>query len=251
MKVNHRLALELILTTQLMNNKMRITFISDTHSKHKQVTNSLPGGDLIVHAGDMSSQGYKHEIQEFLKWYNNLDNYTNKIFVAGNHDWGFQNGPDMCKELLDFYNKVTYLQDNMELIGEDYQTAVKVWGSPWQPEFYNWAFNLPRNGEELKTKWDMIPMNTDILITHGPAWGKVDTVKGEGNPLGCELLAERIKVVKPKIHVCGHIHTGYGYVFDGDTHYINASVLDERYYYTQKPLTVDWDPVTNELVFVD
>ena len=251
MKVNHRLALELILTTQLMNNKMRITFISDTHSKHKQVTNSLPGGDLIVHAGDMSSQGYKHEIQEFLKWYNNLDNYTNKIFVAGNHDWGFQNGPDMCKELLDFYNKVTYLQDNMELIGEDYQTAVKVWGSPWQPEFYNWAFNLPRNGEELKAKWDMIPMNTDILITHGPAWGKVDTVKGEGNPLGCELLAERIKVVKPKIHVCGHIHTGYGYVFDGDTHYINASVLDERYYYTQKPLTVDWDPVTNELVFVD
>ena len=79
MKVNHRLALELILTTQLMNNKMRITFISDTHSKHKQVTNSLPGGDLIVHAGDMSSQGYKHEIQEFLKWYNNLDNYTNKV----------------------------------------------------------------------------------------------------------------------------------------------------------------------------
>lgn len=251
MKVNHRLALELILSTQLMNNKMRITFISDTHSKHKQVTNSLPGGDLIVHAGDMSSQGYKHEIQEFLKWYNNLDNYTNKIFIAGNHDWGFQNEPNMCKELLDFYNKVTYLQDNMELIGEDYQTAVKVWGSPWQPEFYNWAFNLPRNGEELKTKWDMIPMNTDILITHGPAWGKVDTVKGEGNPLGCELLAERIKVVKPKIHVCGHIHTGYGYVFDGNTHYINASVLDERYYYTQKPLTVDWDPVTNELVFVD
>ena len=251
MKVNHRLALELELTTQLMNNKMRITFISDTHSKHKQVTNSLPGGDLIVHAGDMSSQGYIHEIREFLKWYNNLDNYTNKIFIAGNHDWGFQNEPNMCKELLDFYNKVTYLQDNMELIGEDYQTAVKVWGSPWQPEFYNWAFNLPRNGEDLKTIWDMIPMNTDILITHGPAWGKVDTVKGEGNPLGCELLAERIKVVKPKIHVCGHIHTGYGYVFDGDTHYINASVLDERYYYTQKPLTVDWDPVTNELVFVD
>ena len=251
MKVNHRLALELILTTQLMNNKMRITFISDTHSKHKQVTNSLPGGDLIVHAGDMSSQGYKHEIQEFLKWYNNLDNYTNKIFIAGNHDWGFQNEPNMCKELLDFYNKVTYLQDNMELIGEDYQTAVKVWGSPWQPEFYNWAFNLPRQGEELKAKWDMIPMNTDILITHGPAWGNVDTVEGEGNSLVCELLAERIKVVKPKIHVCGHIHTGYGYVFDGDTHYINASVLDERYYYTQKPLTVDWDPVTNELVFVD
>jgi predicted MPP superfamily phosphohydrolase len=129
---------------------MRITFISDTHSKHKQITSSLPGGDLIVHAGDMSSQGYKHEIQEFLKWYNNLDNYTNKIFIAGNHDWGFQNDPAMCKELLEFYDKVTYLQDNSEVLGEDNDTAVKVYGSPWQPEFYSWAFNLPRMGWELE-----------------------------------------------------------------------------------------------------
>jgi predicted phosphodiesterase len=125
---------------------MIITLISDTHTKHKQLNGLLPGGDLIIHAGDMSSMGYKHEIQQFLKWYNDLDNYTNKIFIAGNHDWGFQNEPDMCKELLEFYNKVTYLQDNIEVIGEDYETAVKVYGSPWQPEFYNWAFNLPRNG---------------------------------------------------------------------------------------------------------
>ena len=230
---------------------MRITFISDTHSKHKQITSSLPGGDLIVHAGDMSSQGYKHEIQEFLKWYNNLDNYTNKIFIAGNHDWGFQNDPEMCKELLEFYDKVTYLQDNLEVLGEDYDTAVKVYGSPWQPEFYNWAFNLPRMGLELEQKWNDIPMNTDILITHGPAWGHLDTIKGHSVPLGCELLAERIKTVKPKIHVFGHIHTGYGYKFDGDTHYINAAVLDERYAFTQKPMTVDWNPETNEMVFVD
>ena len=229
---------------------MIITLISDTHTKHKQLNGLLPGGDLIIHAGDMSSMGYKHEIQQFLKWYNDLDNYTNKIFIAGNHDCGFQNEPDMCKELLEFYNKVTYLQDNIEVIGEDYETAVKVYGSPWQPEFYNWAFNLPRNGWELEVKWNDIPLNTDILVTHGPAWGKVDTVLGQGIPLGCELLAERIKVVKPKIHVCGHIHTGYGYVFDGDTHYFNAAVLDEKYYCTQKPFTFDWDPLTNEINFL-
>ncbi len=230
---------------------MRITFISDTHNKHKQVTATLPGGDLLIHAGDATSMGYKHEIQQFLKWFDGLDNYTNKIFIAGNHDWGFQDDPKTCKELLDFYNKVTYLQDNIEVIGEDYQTSVKVYGSPWQPEFYNWAFNLPRMGSELGQKWSEIPQNTDILVTHGPSWGNLDTVVGQGVPLGCELLTERIKVIKPKIHVCGHIHTGYGYKFDGDTHYFNASVLDERYEFTQKPMTVDWDPVTNEVVFVD
>lgn len=230
---------------------MRITFISDTHNKHKQVTATLPGGDLLIHAGDATSMGYKHEIQQFLKWFDGLDNYTNKIFIAGNHDWGFQDDPKTCKELLDFYNKVTYLQDNIEVIGEDYQTAVKVYGSPWQPEFYNWAFNLPRMGSELGQKWSEIPQNTDILVTHGPSWGNLDTVIGQGVPLGCELLTERIKVIKPKIHVCGHIHTGYGYKFDGDTHYFNAAVLDERYDFTQKPMTVDWDPVTNEVVFID
>ena len=230
---------------------MRITFISDTHSKHKQITSSLPGGDLIVHAGDMSSQGYKHEIQEFLKWYNNLDNYTNKIFIAGNHDWGFQNNNEKIMEIVNSYKDIDYLQDDMLMIGEDYDKMIKIWGSPWQPEFYNWAFNLPRMGWELEVKWNDIPMNTDILITHGPAWGHLDTIKGHSVPLGCELLAERIKTVKPKIHVFGHIHTGYGYKFDGDTHHINAAVLDERYAFTQKPMTVDWNPETNEMVFVD
>jgi len=229
---------------------MKLTFISDTHTKHNQITSSLPGGDVIIHAGDVSSMGYKHELQQFLKWFNGLDNYTHKIFVAGNHDWGFQDSPEMCKELLDFYNKVTYLQDDLEVIGEDYNTAVKIWGSPWQPEFYNWAFNLPRMGEELKEKWDMIPLNTDILVTHGPPWGHLDTVVGNPTNLGCELLTEQVNVVKPKIHVFGHIHSGYGYKFDGNTHYFNAAVLGEKYTFENKPMTVEWDPETNEIEFV-
>ena len=230
---------------------MKITFISDTHNKHAQVTSSLPGGDLLIHAGDMSSMGHKHEIQQFLKWFNGLNNYTHKIFIAGNHDWGFQENPVMCKEQLDFYNKVTYLQDNLEVIGEDYETPVKVYGSPWQPEFYNWAFNLPKNGEELKEVWDMIPEGIDILITHGPAWGVLDNVEGNRNVhLGCELLAEKIKQIKPKIHICGHIHTGHGHYFDGHTHYFNASVLNEQYFYSNTPWNIDWDPITNEINFL-
>ena len=136
------------------------------------------------------------------------------------------------------------------MIGQTTEDMVKIWGSPWQPEFYNWAFNLPRNGESLKAKWDLIPTDIDIIITHGPAWGYVDKVIGQTQNLGCELLADRIKVVKPKIHVCGHIHSAYGYYFDGDTHFINAAVLSENYNYTNEPMTVEWDPKTNELVFL-
>ena len=179
-----------------------------------------------------------------------MDNYTNKIVIAGNHDLMFEDDPMLAKDIMSYYPNVTYLQDDLEVIGENYQSSVKVWGSPWQPEFYNWAFNLPRNGEELKEKWDMIPVGVDILMTHGPAWGHLDTVVGQSMNLGCELLTERLKVVKPKIHVFGHIHSGYGYKFHEGTHYFNAAVLGEDYIFTQKPMTVDWDPKTNEVTFV-
>jgi hypothetical protein len=156
----------------------------------------------------------------------------------------------MCQELLNFFPKVSYLQDNLEVIGEDYATAVKIYGSPWQPEFWNWAFNLPRQGWELEVKWNDISPDTDILITHGPAWGHLDTVKGQTGNLGCEVLSERLKSLKPKIHVFGHIHSGYGYKFDGDTHFFNAAVLDERYNFTHKPFTVEWNRETNEIEFL-
>jgi Icc-related predicted phosphoesterase len=229
---------------------MKITFISDTHNKHKQVTSSLPGGDLLIHAGDISSMGYKHEIQEFCKWFNSLENYTVKTFIAGNHDFGFEKEPEMAKEVVNFYKDIVYLQDSFLGYGVDTENYVKIYGSPWQPEFHNWAFNLSKGGLELEQKWNNIPEDTDILVTHGPVLGYLDKIIGQYINLGCELLAKRIKTIKPKIHVCGHIHSGYGYVFDGDTHYINASVLDEQYQYTQKPLTVEWDPVTNKLEFI-
>jgi Icc-related predicted phosphoesterase len=229
---------------------MKITFISDTHNKHKQITEDLPGGDLLIHAGDISSMGHKHEIQQFCKWFDSLENYTVKAFIAGNHDFGFEKEPEMTKEIVGSYKWIDYLQDRFLGYGVDMENYVKIYGSPWQPEFHNWAFNLPKKGLELEEKWNNIPEDTDILVTHGPAFGYLDTIMGQYDKLGCELLTKRIKTIKPKIHVCGHIHSGYGYVFDGDTHFINASVLDERYQYTQKPLTVEWDPVTNKLEFI-
>jgi Icc-related predicted phosphoesterase len=229
---------------------MKVTLISDTHTKHKIFTNDLPGGDLLIHAGDISSMGYEHEIGNFCKWYDSLNNYTHKIFIAGNHDWGFQNNIENVNKILDEYKNIEYIEDQTIGIGTDNDQLINVYGSPWQPEFYNWAFNLPKNGLDLFDKWENIPGNTDILVTHGPAFGYLDDVEGNrGVHLGCELLTNRIKTIKPKIHVCGHIHSGHGYYFDGVTHFFNASVLDERYHPTQDPFTFDWNPDTNEINF--
>ena len=233
---------------------MKITFISDTHSKHNQVTSSLPGGDVLIHAGDISNKGHRSEIQDFIKWFSTIENYTHKIFIAGNHDFGCQDEVLAVEELLRLNPGSEYLYDDIFLIGDesdDYDDMVKVWGSPWQPEFYNWAFNLPRQGAELKAVWNMIPSDVDILVTHGPPNGHLDYVDYAKQNVGCELLRDRIDRIKPKIHVFGHIHSSYGYKFDGTTHFFNAAVLDERYNFTQKPLTVEWDLKTNELNFVE
>ena len=229
---------------------MRITIISDTHQKHNQLNNDLPGGDLLLHAGDFMTSGYsKTEAEQFFKWYE-MRGYDNCVFIAGNHDRIMQDEPEMMRGLLTGYKGIDYLEDETIIIESSDTTRIKVYGSPWQPEFYDWAYNLPRNGEELKAKWDAIPDDTDILITHGPAWGVVDTVLGRNQHLGCELLAERIKTIRPKIHICGHIHSGNGHYFDGHTHFINASVLNERYNYAHEPFHIDWNPITNEIDWV-
>lgn len=231
---------------------IRITFMSDTHNKHKHIPSKyLPGGDLLIHAGDCSSRGYEHEIREFCKWFNDVPGYTHKLFIAGNHDWGFQDNSIKVAEIVKFYKNITYLQDELYVMGDDYSTAIKIYGSPWQPEFYNWAFNLPKGGWELQQKWDDITEDADIVITHGPAYGYVDMVIGRYEHLGCELLDARLKKIKPSIHVCGHIHSGHGYTSNENTHYINASVLNEQYEFSYVPVTVDWDSATNKLIFVD
>jgi Icc-related predicted phosphoesterase len=230
--------------------KKRITFISDSHTKHDKLNGFLPGGDILIHSGDLTSRGYITEIENFMKWYDKINNYDTKVFIAGNHDFGFQDDNEKVKGLVTGYKTIDYLQDELMMVGEEYEGMVNIWGSPWQPEFYNWAFNLPR-GEKIKEKWDMIPINTDILITHGPPMGKLDYVPYNNINVGCEELMKRVEEIKPKIHVFGHIHEGYGYVFDGNTHFINAAVLNGRYEFRNKPITVDWDPETNELEFVD
>jgi len=237
---------------------MKVTLISDTHTKHNQLNGDLPGGDLLIHAGDFMNSGYNPmEAMEFFNWFDKIAIYDHKIFIAGNHDRWMENKSEEALGILTGYKTIDYLQDEWMIIGDgdphDPNTkTAKIYGSPWQPEFYNWAFNLPRNGEALKAKWNAIPTDTDILVTHGPAQTYLDTSGAPYNTplLGCELLKERIELIKPKIHVCGHIHGGYGYYFNGHTHFFNASILNEQYNYANLPFNFEWDPITNEITWL-
>jgi Icc-related predicted phosphoesterase len=223
---------------------MKILCISDTHNKHKQIPNeyleNADGSiDMIIHAGDMTGRGFKNEIMPFLDWYNEL-NFKHKILIAGNHDFYFEMKGEEKRiaEMLALRPNITYLNDSgIEIDG------IKIWGSPVQPWFYNWAFN--RVEEEIGKHWDLIPLDTDILITHGPVKGYLDLTMN-GDVTGCPQLLKKISELKNlKMHVAGHIHEAYGHVkFPDGGLFINASVLNHRYEMQNKPILVELDEET-------
>ena len=203
-----------------------IVIISDTHGMHDQLT--IPEGDILIHAGDLCNAGKLREVVEFNDWIGNLP-HRHKIVIAGNHDWCFERQPNKARDIL---TNCTYLQDSsVEIDG------LKFWGSPWQPEFCNWAFNIKR-GHRLEAKWSLIPDDTDVLITHGPPLGIGDgTFYGE--VAGCVDLAKRVKEVQPRLHAFGHIHEGYSIEEKGGTTYVNGSSCDFNYRPVNKPLVFE------------
>lgn len=127
---------------------------------------------------------------------------------------------------------LVYLEDSGAVVA-----GLRFWGSPWQPEFCDWAFNLER-GEPCREKWRLIEP-CDVLVTHGPALGHGDQCS-DGARAGCVDLLETIQTrVRPAVHVAGHIHEGYGVTTDGATTYINASTCTLRYRPTNP--AVVWD----------
>lgn len=213
---------------------MEITCISDTHGKHGMLTKDLPGGDVLIHAGDISNIGGYEEIKAFIKWFDSL-NYKYKIFIAGNHDFGLQDNFSLIECIID-ESSVYYLEnDGVELGG------VRFYGTPVQPKFNNWAFNYTTKQQTMY--YSLIPENTDVLITHCPPMGILDVVKeGNGLNLGSSALTESVYRVKPKLHVFGHIHSSNGVYCNEDIKFINASVLNEQYYYKYKPIKIELKP---------
>lgn len=204
---------------------MKFVTIADTHGKHSSLI--IPSGDILIHAGDISMKGEKDEVADFLKWFDNQD-FEHKILIAGNHDFFFERESDEhIQELLP--KNVVYLKDSLTTIN-----GLKIWGSPITPWFFNWAFNRHR-GDQIKRHWDLIPTDTDILITHGPIFRILDT-NSEDQHVGCKDLYNKVQEIKPKVHICGHIHESYGTVDKSGIKFINASVLNAKYELTNNPI---------------
>lgn len=147
---------------------MRLVAISDTHEQHTQIV--LPEGDVLIHAGDITFRGEFPAIASFANWLKQQP-HQHKVVIAGNHELTFETSARDIMVNLIREAGATYLQDSgCEIDG------MLFWGSPWTPCYFNWAFNLNR-GEEIDRKWQLIPEKTNVLITHAPPYGILDSVK--------------------------------------------------------------------------
>lgn len=217
---------------------MRIVAISDTHGVD---VGPLPDGDVLVHCGDMLAQGTLANLRGVLKV---LSRQTHRhvVIIAGNHDHAFARHASTARAMVAKATRpIHYIKDSgVELDG------VRFWGSPWTPNFFpeNWVFNQPRRSVVARARWAKIPDDTDVLLTHGPAWGVLDACPDFAHPerslrVGCEALADRIATLRSlKLHCFGHIHEGRGDVTLGGLLSVNAASLNRHYRPWARPYTV-------------
>lgn len=229
----------------------RFVCFSDTHGKHDQMPQEHHlEADVLLHAGDFTNTGELTQVQSFSEW---LRGYpaTHKVVIAGNHDITFQpefyerewnrfhRQPYDCEEVRSALTGCHYLEDEMVQVA-----GYNVYGSPWQPAFCDWAFNLDPEG--CRRAWEMIPPTEalpcpDVLIAHGPPSGILDKTF-TGVRAGCPELKRAIRQRGVPVFLAGHIHEGYGAESDGVTLFLNASTCNLRYRPVQPPLVFDVPP---------
>lgn len=223
-------------TVPISPDKVRFVCMSDTHSKTDKLHHPVPEGDVFLHAGDFTRRGTLDEATKFNEWLGTLP-HPHKVIIAGNHEL-------LLDKVVSTYTKSVNPNDVLTnatsyLYGSGTSVyGIKIYGAPWTPIYHVMAFNLQR-GDPLRKKWSAIPSDVDILMTHGPPLGRGD-LNWRGERSGCVDLLHTIQSrVKPKYHVCGHIHEGYGMTTDGHTTYINASTCNVKYEPINYPIVFD------------
>lgn len=194
---------------------------------------SLPAGDVLVHAGDITAHGSRDDFLNFIKWFASHP-HKHKVFIGGNHDTYLEKEPDEIAKVSAAHG-VSYLDDSgIEIEG------VQFWGSPITPRFFDWSFM--RDDKDIHKHWALIPENTEVLITHGPVWGVLDEVERSENETentGCKSLAKRVKEVLPAFHIFGHIHECYGACLIDETQYLNVCTMNNGYKIQNAPVVIE------------
>ncbi|KAG9085352.1 Cyclin-dependent kinase catalytic subunit [Ceratobasidium sp. 370] len=200
-------------STMLTHSPIRVVCISDTHGAEP----SVPNGDILIHAGDMTMTGSANQLRSAVEWISSLPHPV-KLVVAGNHDQGLDaklRGTSRCSAEdphIDWQALgITYLEHTATQIMV-HGRQLRVFGSPFTPELGRGAFHYPQASilpEHAREIWEDIPLDTDILITHGPPRNHLDMTL-RGRPAGCPALLDRLWHVRPALHVFGHIHEGRG-----------------------------------------
>jgi len=226
----------ILLTTASSTNKLRIVCVSDTHGKTDEMKVEIPFGDVLIHAGDFTSRGSEHEVVQFNEWLGHLP-HNYKLVIAGNHERTLDPRRNTENELECMKNKLTnccYLEDSSVSIG-----GLKIYGTPWQPMYKRDSGFKILPGQQCLEKWNLIPNDVDILVTHVPPLGCNDLCDN-GERAGCPYLLNTVKNrVKPICHIFGHIHEGHGASTDGETLFINASICTSDERPINKPIVVD------------
>lgn len=210
--------------------------LSDTHTMHYKLDlNMLQGIDCVVHTGDFSN-GDELSTDNFLCWFSDLP-VKHKVFIAGNHDKYVQSYNEKFRYKCLILG-IEYLQDSgIEIEG------IKFYGTPWTTVFYNWSFMAYE--DDLSKIYKLIPKDTQVLLSHGPAQGYLDFVpRIGGGHVGSLALRNKVKRLKDlKYHIFGHIHCGAG-VLDIETKSnkytaVNASVLNDDYRWVNQPIIIE------------
>lgn len=210
--------------------RVSLVMVSDLHEQWESV--QIPRGDVLVVAGDITYKGSLTKVSQFNDWLARLKDegvIKHAVVIAGNHDLTAQTESKYFRKRL---KEAVYLNNQEEIV-----MGLKFFGSPWTPWFYDWAFNA-RRGKNINEHWELIPDDTDVLVTHGPPYGAGDLLV-DGRRAGCvDLRNHVLHRVKPKVHVCGHLHHGYGIHMLGTTVVVNASTCTEQYEPTNLPIAL-------------
>src|SRR3990167_3831002 len=141
---------------------MDIVILGDTHGFHPDV----PDGEILIHTGDFTQGwGGRDHVKDVAKWLGAMP-HPHKFLVGGNHDGSLFAHEEQCRAVLGVRG-ITYLCHRAAMVGD-----IKIWGSPYHPQF---AGVFGKNQEELMMLWRQVDPDVDILITHGPPYGVLDT----------------------------------------------------------------------------